>query len=146
MDYLDTCFVIALAVKSDPNHEAALKLENLVEDPAISELTLCELYTYYSRNARRMPARSVGELEDLVEAMTRYSVKRCRARTVSVDMNDVVAMVKRYAASIPLRTLDLMHAVAAKLVGASRIVTLDKSFAAMREAIEEHLGVKVLTP
>jgi len=47
-----------------------------------------------------------------------YSVRRFGASMVEVDFNTVVMESLRYVPSLRLKTLDLLHIAAAKLVGA----------------------------
>ncbi len=150
MDYLDTSYVIALAVKSDANHGLALELERYVADPVASQLVVAELYTYYSRVLSSVKTNNLkryeGRVEELVEAMVEYSLQRCKARLMNVDMNYVVSQVGNVAPHVPLRTLDLMHLLAARSIGANRIVTLDKEIARKRTLVREVLGLEVLSP
>ena len=146
MDYLDTSYVVALAVKTDVNHNNALRLEREVEEPIISSLVAAEVYTYYSRTLSRILGKaSLEDYEEKIEAMVEYSIKRCKAKLLKVNLNDVVEQVRNYAPKIPLKTLDLIHLLIAKALGATRIVTLDSDFYRKRNQIKKWLNLNILT-
>ncbi len=149
MDYLDTSYVVALAVKTDVNHSKALSLENHVSNPVITRLTIAELYAYFARTLSVMKyhvLQMAQRLDEAIEAMVEYSVERSGAKLVDIDMDAVVEDVIRLASKVPLKTLDLMHLAAAARVGAERIVTLDMDFHRKRDLIKKVLGLDVLVP
>ena len=146
MDYLDTSYVVALAVETDANHEAALALERRVKDPVVSELVVVETYTYFSRVLALEAAGSTQDFEIIVEAMARYALRRSGARIVGMDADVLLEEAKQYAPRIRLKTLDLLHLLAARQIGAQRIVTLDEEYARrIREAGGE-LGLEAVAP
>jgi len=146
MDYLDTSYVLALAIKTDINHRKALALERTVSDPVISELVLVEAYTYFSRTLTPKTGAPQEEFENMVEAMTRYTVKRSRARVASIDADELLDQAKQYAPKIRLRTLDLLHLLAARQIGANRIVTLDQDYARRSSQAKMWLNIEVVAP
>ena len=146
MDYLETSYVLALAVKTDINHRAALALEKTVRDPVISELVLVETYTYFSRTLTPKAGVPQEEFENMVEAMARYTVRRSQARIASIDADELLEQAKRYAPKIRLRTLDLLHLLAAKQIGANRIVTLDHDYARKAGQVRRWLNIEVMAP
>ncbi len=139
LDYLDTSFILSLAIVDDVNHEIALKLEKLIGKPIISKLVVAELYTYFSRVLD-------SHHEEYIEAMVQYTIKRSHARIMDVDANKLLEIVPHYAPKLKLKTLDLLHILAAHQLGADRIVTLDKDYAAKSSLIKRWLGLEVVTP
>ena len=147
IDYLDTSFVLSLAVSDDVNHGAALELEETVGEAIVSKLVVAELYTYFSRVLDpRRGALGEEDYEEQVEAMVRYSIRRARARVVDASIDGLLEMVPRYAPKLKLRTLDLLHVLAAYRLGADRVITLDRDYAAKSDLIEKWLGLEVVTP
>ncbi len=129
MDYLDTSFILSLAVKSDVNHERAILLGRQIDDPVISKLVLVELYSVFSR------------LSDEPEPMVEYSLRRADAELKEADLNEAAELAILMASELKLRTLDLLHASLAKLIGAERFVTLDDDI--LKKGLSP-LGIEVL--
>ena len=98
---------------------------------------MTELYAVYSR----VMGLSDVELEALVE----YSLASVGASVGHVDCTKLFTVAQSYAHLLRLRTLDLLHVVAAHLLGAEGIVTLDKDIVARSRVVEETLGMKVYT-
>ncbi len=147
MEYLDTSYIIALSVPTDVNHGVALKLEQLVREPIVSRLVVLELYTYYSRKANEFKeAFSNTYYSDVVDAMVEYSLERARARLVDVSVDNAVKLALKYASTIPLKTLDLLHLVLAYTAGAESLVTLDKDYARFSNIIKEELNMRIIHP
>ncbi len=148
MDYLDTSFVIALSVKTDINHEVAVSFEKMIKDPVISDLVVGEVYVYFSRTLSNISTGVLEEydFEEKVEAMAEYALKRSGARIVHVDVNELLGKVRYYAPKIRLKTLDLLHVLAANSIGASRIITLDRDFVKKSKLISMYLNIDVVSP
>ena len=147
VDYLDTSFVLSLAVSDDANHGAALELEKVVGEAIVSKLVLAELYTYFSRVLDpRQGAPGEEGYEEYIEAMVQYSIRCAHARVVEASLDELLEMVPRYAPRLKLRTLDLLHVLAAYRLSADRIITLDRDYAAKSDLIEKWLGLEVVTP
>jgi len=49
LDYLDTSYVLALAIKTNVNHRIAVDFEKNVIEPVVSELVVIETYVYFSQ-------------------------------------------------------------------------------------------------
>ena len=147
VDYLDTSFVLSLAVSDDVNHGVALELEKIVGEAIVSKLVVAELYAYFSRVLdKRREALEMEDYEEYIEAMVLYSIRRSHAKVVDAGLDELLEMVPRYAPKLKLKTLDLLHALAAYKLGANRIITLDKDYASKSDLIERWLGLKVVTP
>ena len=50
----------------------------------------------------------------------------------------------RFSNKLKLRTLDLLHVVAAHILGAKAIISFDKDIIDRREAIKAHVKVEVI--
>jgi len=148
VDYLDTSFVLSLSIKDDINHEAALELEKTIGDAIVSKLVIAELYTYFSRvlDQYRAISSGTGNYEEYVEAMVQYSIQRTHARIINTSLDELLEMTSHYAPRLRLRTLDLLHVLAAYKLGANRIITLDKDYEAKSHLIKKWLGLEVVTP
>ncbi len=130
MDYLDTSFILSLAVKSDVNHGRAVKLEKKLREPVVSKLVVVELYSVFSR------------LSDEPEPMARYAIKRSGAELREIDLNEAVELSIMMAERLKLKTLDLMHASLARMMGADRFVTFDDD---IRRKGLQPLGLEVIS-
>ena len=120
VDYLDTSFVLSLSIKDDINHEAALELEKTTGDAIVSKLVIAELYTYFSRvlDQYRAISSGTGNYEEYVEAMVQYSIGRVHAMIINTSLDELLEMISHYAPRLRLRTLDLLHVLAAYKLGA----------------------------
>ncbi|GEM_PF-2084130 len=114
MDYLDTSYIISLAVKSDVNHQRAVKLEKYLRDPVISKLVVVEIYSVFSR------------LSDDPVPLAEYAIRRSKARIEEVNFNEALDLSISLSEELRLKTLDLMHVTLAKMIGADRFVTFDR--------------------
>ncbi len=110
MDYLDTIYVISLAVKSDVNHRRALEPESSLRDPVISKLVIVETYSVLSRVS-----------EDPVP-IAEYAIRRSKARIEEVDFNEALDLSILLAEELRLKTLDLMHISLAKMIGGRQVL------------------------
>ncbi len=134
MIYLDTNVVIAFVDELDPNHGRALKfLRRLKGDRVVSELTLVELASVYSRAGLRNPL-----------SLALYSVEVVGAKVVRAGLGEVLRQAFKLAPTLRLRTLDLIHVATCKVIGADLFATFDKDIVAKRDAVRE-VGVEVVT-
>ncbi|RLG88896.1 MAG: hypothetical protein DRO18_00480 [Thermoprotei archaeon] len=70
MDYLDTSYVLALAIKTDANHRITVDFEKNVIDPMVSELVAIETHVYFSQIlATSSNEEDYNVLEEKIEAM-----------------------------------------------------------------------------
>ncbi len=130
MDYLDTSFILSLAVKSDVNHEKAVRLEKKLRDPVISKLVIVELYSVFSR------------LSDEPEPMVRYAIKRSSAELKEADLNEAAELSIIISRKLRLKSLDLLHASLAKMIGADRFITFDED---IRRKGLHLIGIEVIS-
>ncbi|MCD6349021.1 MAG: PIN domain-containing protein [Candidatus Korarchaeota archaeon] len=114
MDYLDTSYIISLAVKSDVNHQKAVRLERSLRDPVISKLVVAETYSVFSR------------MSDDPVPLAEYAIRRSRARIEEANLNEALDLSILLSEELRLKTLDLLHASLAKIIGADRFVTFDR--------------------
>ncbi len=134
MIYIDTNVIIAFIDERDPNHGKAVELlESLEGDRVVSKLSLVELASVYSR---------AGLDESL--ALSIYSIKRIGARIVDVDFNEVLLHAFKLAPLLKLRTLDLLHVAACKVIGAKLFVTFDKDIIS-KSSLIDRIGIKIIT-
>ncbi|ABL78869.1 type II toxin-antitoxin system VapC family toxin [Thermofilum pendens] len=132
MIYLDTSVIVSYVDEEDPNHGRAVELlGRLMEDRVASQLTLLELAAVYSRAGLPNPV-----------SLAVYSLRVVGASLVDVDLNQVSRQALRYAQLLRLRTLDLLHVVAARMLGASAVASFDKEIAERAGAIREALGLE----
>lgn len=134
MIYLDTNVIIAYIDERDPNHGKAVELlESLKEDRATSRLTLVELASVYSRAGLNEPL-----------ALAIYSIEYCGAKIIDIDLNKLLIEAFKLAESLKLRTLDLLHISACKIMKIENFATFDKDIITKSESIEK-IGIKIVT-
>ncbi len=129
MDYLDTSYIISLAVKSDVNHERAVNLERSLRDPVISKLVIVEIYSVFSR------------LSDDPVPLAEYAIRRSKAKVEEADFNEALDLSILLSGDLKLKTLDLIHASLAKIIEADRFVTFDRDI--LNRGLDP-LGIEVL--
>ncbi|BEP17816.1 PIN domain-containing protein [Pyrofollis japonicus] len=135
MIYVDTNVIISYMDELDPNHSKAVKLLEAVNDKrVVSKLTLVELASVYSRAGLEAPL-----------SLAIYSIESIGARIGELDFDEVLLQASRLADALKLRTLDLLHIVSCRLLGAERFATFDKDIVAKRELILRELGIRVET-
>ncbi len=135
MTYLDTNIIVSYINEKDPLHPKALELVNSLNKRTISKLVVLELHSVFSR---------VSNVEGLeLEALVEYSVESVNAKLMEVNFNEVIELAMKYSGPLKLKTLDLLHVVAASLLDDS-IATLDNDIIKKKDRIEEILGLKVL--
>ncbi len=139
MIYIDTNVVIAYINAKDPLHVYAHRLVEKLrrEGFIVSNIVTLELYSVYSRTM----GLSRVELEALVE----YSTRVLDAVELRVDCEKLLSKAMRDAGTLRLRTLDLLHVVAAHQLGATGIATLDRDIVSRRDVVKKRLGLEVYT-
>ncbi len=135
MIYLDTNVIISYIDKKDPNHLDAEKLIRLIknETKVVSELTKIELASVFSR----------GNIED-PQAFAIYSINETGALIMKTDFNKILIEAFKLSSVLKLRTLDLLHVSACRVLKANRFATFDKNIIARRRELEK-INIKVLT-
>ncbi len=134
MIYVDTNVIIAFIDELDPNHSKAVELlKSLKGDRVVSKLTLIELASVYSR----------ANLDDPL-ALSIYSVKHIGAKVVDIDFNEILIHAFKLAPLLKLRTLDLLHVAACKIMNAKYFVTFDRDIISKSSLIEK-IGIKIVT-
>ena len=125
--------IVSYIDELDANHSRAEELFRILgRDRVVSQLTLVELASVYSRAGLEKPL-SLGY----------YSVKRVGARIIDVDFNKVLIEALRLAPVLGLRSLDLLHITACKLIGASVFATFDKDIISKADKIKT-IGISVI--
>jgi len=138
--YIDTNIIISFVDEADPNHEKAVKLLSASKGKGkrvVSRLVLLELASVYSRSKLRNLAHPV--------ALALYSIEQVQASILELDFNLVIEKALNYAEALRLRTLDLLHLTAAKMLGANYFLTLDKGIAARSNEAKQLLGIEIIT-
>ncbi len=137
MIYVDTNVIISAIDELDSLHKEAVELLNKFKDYGeriTSKLTLVELVSVYSRAGLDKP---------LIYALA--SIKSLNIRIYTeVSFNTVLDQAIYYSKDLRLKTLDLLHMVAAIIIGAKYFMTFDKDIIGRRDFIEKY-GLKILT-
>jgi len=135
MRYLDTSVIISAANPEDPNHKRALGLLEH-EEKVISDLVKLELYSVTSRTA--------GAKDEELDALVEHMIELSGAKLMSVDWGEVFKTAYFIAGELRLRSLDLLHVSAARILGAEELATLDGEQIRRKAAIEGFTGMKVV--
>ena len=136
MIYIDTNVIVSFINDSDSLHGAAKQLLDLIgEERVVSQLVMVELYSVFSR----VLGINGAELDALVE----YSLVKTNTRLKHVDCERVVSNAINYAGLLRLRALDLMHVIAARVLGARGIASFDNDIARKKQVIRRVLGLHV---
>ena len=125
--YLDTNILISAVDEKDSLHEEALQLIDEYRDMEriTSELTLIELASVYSR---------AGFNEPHVYALA--TIKTMKTKIIKIDFNKVLTNAFKYSGIVKLRTLDLLHVMAAIMMGANYFMTFDKDIINRKEIVK----------
>ena len=115
--YVDTSLAVALVNDGDPNHELALSIFPKEGEKLVSKLVLIELYSVYSRR--------LNVSDEELEAIVNYTIHKCGCKVEDVEFDKAVDLAVKLSNKVKLKTLDLLHLSAAKLLG-SEIMSLDK--------------------
>lgn len=144
MEYLDTSYVISLSTINDVNHELAVKISKDLSEPIVSNLTVIELYTYYSRNPDKELMELVGDLKLVVKSSVKFSLEKANARIIEVDLNNIIDYAKDLAVEFKLKTLDLLHIAAAINIGVNTIVSFDKEILKLKGKLEKEYSITII--
>ncbi len=136
MTYIDTNVIVSYINERDFLHERARTLLSTLKKRTISKLVILELYSVFSRVSK------VDGIE--LEALVEYSLESTNVELVSVDFEKLINLAMKYSGKLRLKTLDLLHVVAASLIDNS-IATFDRDIIRRREEIEKNLKIKVIT-
>ncbi len=145
MEYLDTSYVIALAVVNDVNHEKAVEISKELRDPVVSSLTTLELYAYYSRNPDKKLLSTMRDLGLTAESSVRYSLKKANAREIKVQFDEIIYKARDLSVEFRLKTLDLIHVTIAVSIGASKLITFDKDLLKLRDRLRNNYSIDVIS-
>ncbi len=138
MIYLDTNILIAYINPKDKLHNRAISLISRYQESeiVISQLVVLELYSVYSR---------IMNLSDIeLEALVNYTIKKCKVKIATINWDELYSQSPSYANRLKLKTLDLLHVMAAYLVGAKILISFDKDINNKRSTIRDLLGLEVL--
>jgi len=144
LEYLDTSYVISLSTINDVNHELAVKISKDLSEPIVSNLTVIELYTYYSRNPDKELMELVGDLKLVVKSSVKFSLEKANARIIEVDLNNIIDYAKDLAVEFKLKTLDLLHIAAAINIGVNTIVSFDKEILKLKGKLEKEYSITII--
>jgi len=136
--YLDTNILIAYINPKDKLHNRAISLISRYQESeiVISQLVVLELYSVYSR---------IMNLSDIeLEALVNYTIKKCKVKIATINWDELYSQSPSYANRLKLKTLDLLHVMAAYLVGAKILISFDKDINNKRSTIRDLLGLEVL--
>jgi len=136
--YLDTNILIAYINPKDKLHNRAITLISGYQENeiVISQLVVLELYSVYSR---------IMNLSDIeLEALVSYTIKKCKVKIATINWDELYSQSLSYANKLKLKTLDLLHVVAAYLVGAKTLISFDKDINIKGSIIRDLLGLEVL--
>ena len=135
MIYIDTNIIVSYMDEADANHSRAVKLIQSLrgEKLVTSRLALVELASVYSR----------AGLEDPL-ALALYSIEESGVELAEIDFNDALSQAFRLSAELRLRTLDLLHIMASKLLGARYFATFDKDIINKKDLVAR-IGIRVIS-
>ena len=135
MIYIDTNIIVSYMDEADANHSRAVKLIQSLrgEKLVTSRLTLVELASVYSR----------AGLEDPL-ALALYSIEETGVELAEIDFNDALSQAFRLSAELRLRTLDLLHITASKLLGAKYFATFDRDIINKKDLVAR-IGIRIIS-
>jgi len=136
--YVDTNVLIAYINPREKLHSKAhdLLLKYRSDVLAVSQLVILELYSVFSR------VMGVSDVE--VEALVNYTLNKCGVKNVTVEWDELHSFSLNYANKLKLKTLDLLHVIAAHIMGAKTLITFDKDVVERKNIIKDLLGIVVL--
>ena len=138
MIYLDTNVLVAYINPKDRLHDRAVSLitKYRKDEMIISQLVMLELYSVFSR------VMDVGDVE--LEASVNYTIRKCNTRVASVEWDELYSKSLSYANKLKLKTLDLLHVIAAHLLGVKILISFDKDINSKSKLIKSLLGIEVI--
>lgn len=159
MNYIDTSVIVAALDPLDPRCEKARSLLEKGEDKIVSELVLVELTSIVARR-EELVSSIASELglrrDEAVTAILLYVLRRFNLKYRSIhgstrlpllgSVYRPIATAIELSSPLRLKALDLLHVAYAKLLkdggeAIQRLVTADKDFGKMREALREKVGI-----
>ena len=137
MIYIDTNVLVAYINPRDELHHRAISLlsKHDSSELVVSQIVVLELYSVFSRTM------NLSDVE--IEALVNYTIRKCGARIIHVEWDELFSKALSYANALKLRTLDLLHVTAAHLIGASAIITFDKDVWNKHKTIKDLTGIEV---
>jgi len=162
--YVDTGVALAYIITNDPNHQKAkraidsLKHHGLI----ISDLSILEMLSVVSRRLHEIRIDyefpTLISDEDKVRVIVSYCISRIgaevrsvtpRRRKIFLPKITIMTTTPIYEASklvyqLKLKTLDIIHLVIARLLGASMFLTLDKDIIERSKDIKRVLGIDII--
>ncbi len=100
-----------------------------------SQLAVVELYSIFSQ------VMNVSDIE--LEALVNYVIRKCGIEVSTIEWDELYTQSLNYANKLKLRTLDLLHVIAAYSLGAKILVTFDKDIINKGKLVKELLGIKI---
>jgi len=136
--YLDTNVLVAYINPKDKLHDRAVPLITKYRESGlvISQLVVVELHSVFSRTM------NISDAE--LEALVNYTVKKCGAEVVPIEWDELYSKSLDYANRLKLKTLDLLHVIAAHLIGAETLISFDRDINSKGNTIESLLEVRVV--
>jgi len=136
MSYIDTNILIAYVNSDDALHNDAVELLSKISgDKYVSDLTIVELYSVFSRTM---------DLSDIeINALVKYTLRKTGVRRICVKWEKVFKQAKDYANSFKLKSLDLLHLTIAIISDCSFFITFDNDILKKSKIIEEKTGIKI---
>ncbi len=135
MIYVDTNVLISYINIKDPLHEKAVKVISENRNLVTSIITQVELYSVFSRTME------ISDLE--LEALVEYTFEKTGTILRDLSLEEVFSNAVIYANRLKLRTLDLLHVVAAYVLGCKSFFTFDKNILSRAKIIEDSLGLRI---
>ncbi len=135
MIYVDTNVLISYINIKDPLHEKAVQVISENRSLVTSIISRVELYSVFSRTME------ISDLE--LEALVEYTFEKTGTVLKDLSLEEVFSNAVIYANRLKLRTLDLLHVVAAYVLGCESFLTFDKNILSRAEMIEDSLGLRI---
>jgi predicted nucleic acid-binding protein len=105
-------------------------------NPVTSTLSEAELLSFFARHSSANPvAATIASLR---------LMKRLRVEDVRIG--ELLSLATVYEPTLRLKTLDMLHLMAAIELGSRRFFTLSEEIVSKRELILRELGIEVVTP
>lgn len=161
--YVDTGVALAYVIINDPNHDRAESIVASLQGSrfVLSELSVVEMFSVLSRNIEFIEIPGVEIRDNMFEAIAAiilYIIEMLgaevrfipiRRRTLGLqklvlDINDVFAEAIRLATELKLKTLDILHLVYARRIGAKTFLTLDRQIIRNHRTINELMNIEII--
>ncbi|MCD6301101.1 MAG: type II toxin-antitoxin system VapC family toxin [Staphylothermus sp.] len=136
MSYIDTNVLIAYINPNDALHNSAIELLSKIEgDRYVSDLTIIELYSVFSR------AMDLKDIE--IDALVKYTIRETGVKRIDIMWKNIFNRAKEYAYALKLKTLDLLHLTIAVVYNCSLFITFDKDIIRKSKIIEGLTGIRI---